>query len=99
LSELVSQFQRLEELCSRLGGPGARICDQLLGPSPGQARWADRQEEAPRWLEAMAFEWRQADVELEALRASAAVVLDLVLGGANGSSSLAASLATVAEEV
>jgi hypothetical protein len=47
----------------------------------------------------MTFKWRQADVELEALRASAALVLDLVLGGADGSSSLAASLATVAEEV
>jgi hypothetical protein len=39
------------------------------------------------------------DVKLEALRASAALVRDLVLGGAGGSSSLVASLATVVEEV
>jgi hypothetical protein len=41
ISKLVGQFQRLEELCSQLEGPGARIYDQLLGPSPNQAHWAD----------------------------------------------------------
>jgi hypothetical protein len=44
-------------------------------------------------------EHHQADEELEALWTSAAFVWDLILGDANGSSSLAASLAMVAEEV
>jgi hypothetical protein len=88
MSELAGQFQRLEELCSRLEGPGVRICDQLLGPSPGQAHWADRLEEAAGQLEAMMTEWCHADAELEALQASTALVWDLVLGGAGGSSSL-----------
>jgi hypothetical protein len=39
------------------------------------------------------------DLELEALWASATLVWDLVHGGAGGSSSLMASLATVAKEV
>jgi hypothetical protein len=52
-SELASQFQRLEEVCSWLEGPGLRICDQLLGPSPGQAHWAERLEEVVGWLEVM----------------------------------------------
>jgi hypothetical protein len=42
---------------------------------------------------------RQANAELEALRASTALVWYLVLGGASRSSSLAASLAMVAEDV
>jgi hypothetical protein len=60
MSELASQFQRLEVLCSWLEGPCARICDQLLGPSPGQAPWADHLEEAVRWLEATTAKQRQA---------------------------------------
>jgi hypothetical protein len=39
------------------------------------------------------------DAELEALWVPAALVRDLVIGGASGSSSLAASLAMVADEV
>jgi hypothetical protein len=35
--ELVAQYQRLEELCSRLERPGARICDLLLGLPLNQA--------------------------------------------------------------
>jgi hypothetical protein len=46
VDELVAQFQKLEELCSWLERPGVRICDLLLGPSPDQARWADRLDEA-----------------------------------------------------
>jgi hypothetical protein len=86
-------------LCSRLEGPGTRIYDQLLGPSPGQAGWADRLEEAAARLEAMMVERGQADAELGALLASSALVWDLVLGGAGGSSPVATSLATVVEEV
>jgi hypothetical protein len=44
-------------------------------------------------------EQRQANAELEALQTSIASVRDLVLGHTGGSSSLAASLAMVAEEV
>jgi hypothetical protein len=40
---------------------------------------------------------REAEVELEALRSSAARVWDLVLSGADGSSLLATSLSTVVE--
>jgi hypothetical protein len=39
----------------------------------------------------------EVDAELEALRYSAAWVQDLVLGGTNGSSSLAASVSMAAE--
>jgi hypothetical protein len=46
----------------------------------------------------MMAEWCQADVELEALRASVALVRDLVLGVAGRSSSLVAPLATMVEE-
>jgi hypothetical protein len=35
VGELVAKFWRLEERCSRLEWPGARICDLLLGPPHG----------------------------------------------------------------
>jgi hypothetical protein len=50
--ELVAQYQRLEELCSRLERPGARIYDLLLGLPLNQAQWVDRLDEAARLLEA-----------------------------------------------
>jgi hypothetical protein len=96
-NELVTKFWRLEELCSQLKGPGARICDLLLGPLPSQARWADHLDEATRWLEVELATRCQVDTELEALRTSTALVQDLMLGNVNGSSSLAASLSLVAE--
>jgi hypothetical protein len=37
-NELVTKFQRREELCSWIEGPGVRIYDLLLGPPPSQAR-------------------------------------------------------------
>jgi hypothetical protein len=86
-------------LCLRLEGASVRICDQLTGSSPGQAHWASHLEEAARWLKVMIAERHQVDVELEVLRAFATLVRDLVLGGAGRSSSLAASLAMVVEEV
>jgi hypothetical protein len=46
MNELATKFWRLEELCSRLEGPGVRIYSTLLGPPPGQACWADSLEEA-----------------------------------------------------
>jgi hypothetical protein len=51
MNEVTANFQELEELWSLLRGPGARICILLLGPSPDQARWADRLEEAAGQLE------------------------------------------------
>jgi hypothetical protein len=37
INELVVEFRRLEELCSRLEGPSVRIYDLLLRPLPSQA--------------------------------------------------------------
>jgi hypothetical protein len=72
-----------------------RICDLHVGPPSGRVRLADRLEEVARQLRAMLAERQEADVELEALRTSATWLRDLVLDGADGSSSLAASLTTV----
>jgi hypothetical protein len=97
VDELVAEFWKLEERCSRLERPGMRIYDLLLRPPYGQARLADRLEEAPRRLGTeLAVRW-EADVELEAQQASAAWVRDLVLDGADKSSSLATSLSTAVE--
>jgi hypothetical protein len=79
-NELVAKFWRWEELCSRLEGPSARICNLLLGPPPSQAWWADHLAEATGWLEAELATWWQVDTELGSLRTSVACVRDLVLG-------------------
>jgi hypothetical protein len=67
MDEVVAQFQKLEELCLGRERPDTRICDLLQGPPPDQARWADRLDEAVRWLEAELTAWRWVDTELEAL--------------------------------
>jgi hypothetical protein len=97
VGELVTEFYRLEELCSRLERPGVRICDLLLGLPLGQARWADRLDEATRQLGAKLVARWEVDAELEALRTSVARVQDLVLNNIGKSSSLAASLSVVVE--
>jgi hypothetical protein len=97
MNELVAQFWWLEEPCSWLKRPSARICDLLLGPPPNQARWADRLDEAVGRLEAELTAWRHVDADLEALRTSVAQVWDLVLDSIDGPSSLAASLSMMAE--
>jgi hypothetical protein len=51
MDDLVDQFQKLEELCSRLEWPCTRIYDLLLGPPPDQARWADRLDDSAERLE------------------------------------------------
>jgi hypothetical protein len=56
-------------------------------------------EEAAGRLKVVLAECHQADAELEALWTSTAIVRDLILGDASRSSSLAASLALMAEEV
>jgi hypothetical protein len=96
VSELTAKFQKLEELCPQLEVPGMKICSLLLGPPPGQARWADRLEEAVERLEAALAERRQVDALLEALRTSATLNRDLVLGEADRPSSLVTSLSMVA---
>jgi hypothetical protein len=76
-----------------------RICSLLLGPPPGQARWADRLEGCTGRLKVVLAEWRQVDAEREVLQTSATLVQDLVLGNVDIPSSLAMSLSMVAEEV
>jgi hypothetical protein len=97
INELVVEFRRLEELCSRLEGPSVRIYDLLLRPLPSQAWWDDRLDAAAERLEADLGALWHVDTELEALRTSAAPIQGLVLGDVDGSSSLAASLYMVAE--
>jgi hypothetical protein len=75
-----------------------RIYNLLLRPPRGQFRWADGLEEAAGPLEAALAERCQADAELEALRTSATLVWDLILGEATEPSSLGMSLSMVVEE-
>jgi hypothetical protein len=67
VDELVAQFWKLEELCSRLERPGAKIYDLLLRLPLDQARWANRLDEAAGRLEAELTAQRQVNTELEAL--------------------------------
>jgi hypothetical protein len=39
VGELVAEFEKLEERCSRLERPTARICDLLLGHHPIGSDW------------------------------------------------------------
>jgi hypothetical protein len=56
-----------------------RICDLLLGPQLGRARWADRLNEAAGRLGAkLAARW-EVDAELEELQTSATRIWDLVM--------------------
>jgi hypothetical protein len=66
MNELVSIFQRREELFSWLEGSAVRIYELLLGPPPSQARWADHLAEAAERLEAELTTRRLVDVELGA---------------------------------
>jgi hypothetical protein len=89
--------KKMEERRSWLEWPTARIYDLLLGPPSGWARLVDHLDEAARQLRVeLAARW-EVDAELEALRASAMRVQGLVLGGADGPSSLAASVSMAAE--
>jgi hypothetical protein len=74
-----------------------RIHDLLLGPPLGQARWADCLDAAIGKLGAKPVARREVDVVLEALQTLVARVLDLVLGNADESSSMVASLSAVVE--
>jgi hypothetical protein len=79
MNELVAKFRRWEELCSWLEGPGAKIYALFVRSPAGQGRWDDRLDEATEQLEMGIAERRQVDAELEALRASAILVQDVVL--------------------
>jgi hypothetical protein len=46
VSELVVEFQKMEECRSWLEWSVARICDLLLGPSSNRARLVDHLDEA-----------------------------------------------------
>jgi hypothetical protein len=97
VGELVTEFQKMEERCSRLERHAMRICDLLLGPPPGRARLADHLDKAARQLRVeLAARW-EVDVELEALRTLVTRVRDLVLDNADGPSSLAASMSIAVE--
>jgi hypothetical protein len=72
-------------------------CDLLLGPPLGQARMADRLDEAVGQLRVeLAVRW-EVDAKPETLRTLVVRVWDLVMDNANGLSSLALSLSTVVE--
>jgi hypothetical protein len=66
-------------------------------PPPGRARLADCLDVDVGQLGAELAAWREVEAELEALWTSTTWVRDLVLGNADGSSSLSASLSMVAE--
>jgi hypothetical protein len=97
VGELAAEFQKAEDQRSRHEQPPARICDLLLGPPPIRAGLADRLGEAARQLRVNLATW--GDAELETLRTLVARVQDLVLGGAGGPSSLAASMSTMVEQL
>jgi hypothetical protein len=48
VGELVTKFQKVEDRCSWLEWPTARIYDLPLGPPPGRAWLADHLSEAVR---------------------------------------------------
>jgi hypothetical protein len=70
VGELVAKFGRLEELCLQLERSSAWICNLLIGPPLGQARWADHLDKATGWLGVELVARQEVDVELEALRTS-----------------------------
>jgi hypothetical protein len=97
VGELVAEFWKLEEWRSHLEEPSARICDLLLGPPTSQVRLVDRLEEAARLLSVELAARREADTELDTLWTSSTWIRDFMLDGADGPSSLVASLSMVVE--
>jgi hypothetical protein len=67
MNQLTTKLQGLEELCSRLKGPGMRIYSLLLASPSGQVRWPDRLEEVVGQLEATLAGRHQVDAELEVI--------------------------------
>jgi hypothetical protein len=73
-----------------------RICDLLLGPPSGRTRLADHLDEVDRQLRMELAARQKVNAKLEALWTSAMRVQVLVLGCADGPSSLAESMSTAA---
>jgi hypothetical protein len=97
VGEWATEFQKMEDQRYRIERHAMKICDLLLGPPPDRARLADRLDEATRQFGVeLAARW-EVDAEVEALRILVARVQDLVLGSADGTSSLAASMSTTVE--
>jgi hypothetical protein len=92
VDELVAKFQKLDERCSWYEQPSMRIYDLLIGPPSSWSRLAGRLDKATEQLGVELATWREVNAELEALRALATWVQDLVQDRADGSSSLAASM-------
>jgi hypothetical protein len=97
VGELAAEFQKVEDRCSRLERPAARICNLLLGPLPVQAQLANHLGEDVGHLRVEQAARRGADAEMEALQTSAVHFQDLVLGGADRPSSLAMSMPAAME--
>jgi hypothetical protein len=87
----------MEDRCSQLERYAVRIYNLLLGLLPGRARLGDHLDKAVGDLRVELAARKEAHAELEALQTSTAQVQDLVLGGADGPSSLAASMSAVAK--
>jgi hypothetical protein len=92
VDELVAKFQKLDERRSWYEQPSMRIYDLLIGPPSSWSRLAGRLDKAIEQLGVELATWREVNAELEALRALATWVQDLVQDWADGSSSLAASM-------
>jgi hypothetical protein len=97
VDEVLAEFRKLEDRRSWLEWPGVRIHDPLLGLPSNWAQLVNRLDEAAGQLGAELAARQEVDAELEALWTSTALVQNLVLDGADGPSSLAASLSTLAE--
>jgi hypothetical protein len=87
----------VEDRHSQFERPTTRICDMLLGPPLGRAWLTDHLNEVVGQLNVELVAQQEAEAELEALRSLAARFWDLVLGGVDGSSSLAMSMSAVVE--
>jgi hypothetical protein len=96
VGELDAEFQRVEDQCSWLEWSAMRICDLLLGPPPSRAQLANRLDEAAGQLTVERVARWEVDAEREARQTLTVRVLDMVLGSADGPSSLVASMSTAA---
>jgi hypothetical protein len=96
VSELVAEFQKMEDQCLRLERPDMRICDLLLGPPISRARLVDHLDEAAGQLRVELVAGWEVDAELGAPRTSVVRAWDLVLDSADGPSSVAVSMSMMA---
>jgi hypothetical protein len=71
----------------------------MLGPLPSWAWLTDHLDEVATWLKVEQVTRWEAEVELEDMRSSAALVRDLVLGDVGGSSLMAMSMSVVTEQL